>query len=148
MTMKSCFIIRSPHGNSRICMEEDGFCKLSSYIREQYPDSKVVVISDGNVAPLFHDQIKACLPEAMIIVVEPGEKSKTMKVTEVICEDMLENGFSRDTVVIGLGGGMITDLAGFVASIYMRGVPFIAMPTTLLSMIENIPVRSWTCHEL
>jgi len=134
--MKSCFIIRSSQGNSRICMERDSFYKLNEYIHKNHPESKVVVISDGNVAPLFHDEVKKYLPEAMMIVVEPGEKSKTMKVAEAICSDMLENGFARNTVVIGLGGGMITDLSGFVASIYMRGVPFIAMPTTLLSMID------------
>lgn len=134
--LQHCFIIRSPHGNSKICMEADGFCKLHNYIHEHHKEAKIVVITDGNVAPIFHDRIKGCLPEAMIIVVEPGEKSKTMKVAEQLCQDMLEDGFTRNSVVIGLGGGMITDLAGFVASIYMRGVPFIAMPTTLLGMID------------
>lgn len=134
--LQHCFIIRSPHGNSRICMEEDGFCKLHEYIKEHHKDARVAVITDGNVAPIFHDRIKACLPEATIIVVEPGEKSKTMKVAETLCEDLLEDGFARNSVIIGLGGGMITDLAGFVASIYMRGVAFIAMPTTLLGMID------------
>ena len=134
--MKQCFIIRSPHGDSRICMEEDGFCKLEEYIREHYPKAHVAVITDGNVAPLFHDRIKKCMPEAMIIQVEPGEQSKTMKVAEAICEDLLDANFPRNSVIIGLGGGMITDLAGFVASIYLRGVTYIAMPTTLLSMID------------
>ncbi len=134
--LRHCFIIRSPHGNSRICMEEDGFCKLREYIDEHHSEARVVVITDGNVAPIFHDRIKNCLPEAMIVVVEPGEKSKTMKVAETLCEDLLENGFARNSVIIGLGGGMITDLAGFVASIYMRGVAFIAVPTTLLGMID------------
>lgn len=134
--MKHCFIIRSPHGNSKICMEEDGFCKLSDYIYEHHKEAKVAVITDANVAPIFHDRIKACLPDAMIIVVPAGEKSKTMKVAEAICEDLLEAGFHRNSVIIGLGGGMITDLAGFVASIYMRGVTFVAMPTTLLAMID------------
>ncbi|MFH0838178.1 MAG: 3-dehydroquinate synthase [Patescibacteria group bacterium] len=134
--LQHCFIIRSPHGNSRIYMEEDGFCKLRSYIDEHYKETRIAVITDGNVAPIFHDRIRTCLPEAMIVAVEPGERSKTMKVAEQLCQDLLEDGFTRNSVVIGLGGGMITDLAGFVASIYMRGVPFIAMPTTLLGMID------------
>lgn len=134
--LQHCFIIRSPHGNSKICMEEDGFCKLYEHIKEHHKDARVAVITDGNVAPIFHDRIKACLPDAMIIVVEPGEMSKTMKVAETLCQDLLEDGFARNSVIIGLGGGMITDLAGFVASIYMRGVTFIAMPTTLLGMID------------
>lgn len=134
--MQHCFIIRSPHGDSRICMEEDGFCKLADYFYENHRDAKIAIITDGNVAPLFHDRIKKCLPNALIIVVEPGEKSKTMKVAEQLCEDLLEEGFTRNSVIVGLGGGMITDLAGFVASIYMRGVAYIAMPTTLLSMID------------
>ncbi len=134
--MKQCFIIRSPHGDSRICMEEDGFCKLEEYIREKHPKANVAVITDGNVAPIFHDRIKKCMPEAMIIQVKPGEESKTMQVAEAICEDLLDAGFARNSVIIGLGGGMITDLAGFIASIYMRGVTYIAMPTTLLAMID------------
>lgn len=134
--MKRCFIIRSPHGNSRICMERNGLKWIHSYIKKYYKKARVAVITDGNVAPLFHDKIKKYLPEATLIVVEPGERSKTMKVAETLCEDLLENGFARNSVIIGLGGGMITDLAGFVASIYMRGVTFIAMPTTLLAMID------------
>jgi len=134
--LQHCFIIRSPHGHSRICMEEDGFCKLHDYIHEYHKEAKIAVITDSNVAPIFHDRIKDCLPEATIIVVEAGEKSKTMKVAETLCQDLLEDGFTRNSVIIGLGGGMVTDLAGFVASIYMRGVSFIAMPTTLLGMID------------
>ena len=134
--LKHCFVIRSPHGNSRICMEDDGFLKLHHYLSEQYSGAKVVVITDANVAPIFHDRLKKKLPEAMIIVVEPGDQSKSMKVAEALCSDLLEAGFGRNSVVIGLGGGMITDLAGFVASIYMRGIAYIAVPTTLLGMID------------
>ena len=99
--LQHCFIIRSPHGNSRICMEEDGFCKLRSYINEHYKEAKVAVITDANVAPIFHNRIKACLPEAVIIVVEAGERSKTMKVAETLCQDLLEN-FSDEQVVRAL----------------------------------------------
>lgn len=134
--MKHSFIIRSPHGYSRICIEKDVFRKLGDYLKEKHEKAQVAVITDGNVASLFHDKIKKCLPEATLLVVEPGETSKSMKVAEALCSDLLDQGFARDTVIIGLGGGMISDLAGFVASIYMRGVPFISIPTTLLAMID------------
>lgn len=131
-----CFIIRSPHGDSRIHMEKNSFHKLRSYIGEYHKNARIAVMTDGNLAELCHDKIKSFLPEADIFVVEPGEKTKTMKVAEALCEDLLEAGFTRGDVVIGLGGGMITDLAGFVASVYMRGMPFIAVPTSLLAMID------------
>lgn len=110
--------------------------ELQKYLDKHHKGGRVAVISDTNVAGIYHDRIKSALPEADIFVTEAGEKSKTMKVAEALCADLLEAGFTRKDVVVGLGGGMITDLAGFVASVYMRGVPFIAMPTTLLAMID------------
>lgn len=96
----------------------------------------MAVITDSHVADLYHDKIKSCLPEADMFVVEAGEKSKSMKVAEALCEDLLEAGFGRKDVVVGLGGGMVTDLAGFVASVYMRGMFYIAVPTSLLAMVD------------
>lgn len=121
---------------SQISIEVNAFSGLRELIKKHHKEARVAVITDSNVAGLYHDKIKACLPEADMFVVEAGEKSKSMKVAEALCEDLLEAGFGRRDVVVGLGGGMITDLAGFVASVYMRGVPYIAVPTTLLAMVD------------
>jgi len=130
------FTIKSPFGLSKISIEDNGLQKLGAYIAEHHQEARIAVITDNNVAELYHDKIKSSLPNADIFVVEASEKSKSMKVAEALCEDLLEVGFGRNDVVVGLGGGMVTDLAGFVASVYMRGVPYVVVPTTLLSMID------------
>lgn len=71
-----------------------------------------------------------------ILLVPSGEKAKTREVKQQIEDQLLEKGFGRDTVIIAVGGGAILDLAGFVASTYMRGVDLILVPTTLLAMVD------------
>ena len=134
--MKDILTIKSAQGNSEIHIVGNAFTALKQSIKSGYKDVRIAVITDTNVAELYHDQIHKALPEADILVVEAGEKSKTMQTAEVLCEDLLENGYGRDSVIIGFGGGMVTDLAGFVASIFMRGVDYIAVPTSLLAMVD------------
>lgn len=134
--MKNTLTIKSSQGNSDIRIVSNAFTALKQSIKNNYKDVRIAVITDTDVAKFYHDQIHKALPEADILVVETGEKSKTMRTAEVLCEDLLENGYGRDSLVIGLGGGMVTDLAGFVASIFMRGVDYIAVPTSLLAMVD------------
>lgn len=122
--------------NSKITVTDHGLRELREHLNARHKNARVAVITDSHVAELYHDQIKSALPEADLMVIEAGEQSKSMKVTEALCQDLLEEGYTRSDVVVGLGGGMVTDLAGFVASIYMRGLPYIAVPTTLLAMID------------
>jgi 3-dehydroquinate synthase len=73
----------------------------------------------------------------MLIAVPPGEKSKTLKQVGAICEQMIAAGLDRQSFVIGLGGGVIGDISGFVAAIYHRGIPHVQIPTTLLAMVDS-----------
>ncbi len=134
--MKSCFIIRSIHGNSKICMTPNGLKAMQKYIRKHHKKAKIAVITDANLAALVHGKIQKNIPEAMLMVVEANEKSKSMKTAEALCSDLLDHGFNKNDVIIGLGGGMITDLAGFVAGIFRHGTHYMAMPTSLLAMID------------
>ena len=68
--------------------------------------------------------------------VEPGENAKNLKTSNHIWEFLTDNGFKRNDLIINLGGGMVSDLGGFVASTYMRGIKFINIPTTLLGMVD------------
>jgi pentafunctional AROM polypeptide len=70
-------------------------------------------------------------------VIASGESSKCRRVKEDIEDFLISNGFNRDSCIIALGGGVIGDLAGFVASTYMRGIPFVQIPTTLLAMVDS-----------
>lgn len=102
---------------------------------------KAYIVTDSNVAPLYLDEVTAQLDplftEISTCVIEAGEQSKTLRSAETIIKDMIEKGFARDDLIIALGGGVIGDLSGFCAAVYMRGIDFIQIPTTLLSQIDS-----------
>ena len=72
-----------------------------------------------------------------LITIPAGEKSKTLEQAGAICDQMIAAGLDRQSFVIGLGGGMIGDISGFVAAIYHRGIPHVQIPTTLLAMVDS-----------
>jgi len=102
---------------------------------------RCAVISDTNVAALFADRAKQSLTSAgfqpTLITVPAGEKSKTLEQAGVVCDQMIAAGLDRQSFVIGLGGGVIGDISGFVAAIYHRGIPHVQIPTTLLAMVDS-----------
>lgn len=101
---------------------------------------RLFVVSDRRVARLYADQVTRSLAAAgyrpSLLTVSPGERSKTWPVVERLARRLLELGADRQTALIALGGGVVGDLTGFLASIFMRGVPFIQVPTTLLAMVD------------
>ena len=100
-----------------------------------------VIVSDTNIAPEYADVLKQSLTSAefrsMVITIPAGEKSKTLEQAGAICDRMITAGLDRQSFVIGLGGGMIGDISGFVAAIYHRGIPHAQIPTTLLAMVDS-----------
>ncbi len=114
---------------------------LGNRLAEITPIRSAALIADSNVAPLHAERVTASLEEAGFAIAafsfEAGEESKSMSQAESLHGALAEYRFARDTVVVALGGGVTGDLAGFVASTYMRGVPFVQVPTTLLSMIDS-----------
>lgn len=101
---------------------------------------KFAVITDSNVRELYADRICGMLEEAgyqvQIFSFPAGERSKTRETKAALEDAMLEAGFRRDCCVIAVGGGVVTDLAGFLAGTYGRGVPFINYATTLLAAAD------------
>ena len=110
-------------------------------IKERLAPARCATISDTNVGPRFAVQLQNSLRaagfEPTLITVRAGEPSKTLEQAGVICEQMLEAGLDRQSFVIGLGGGVIGDLSGFVAAIFERGIPHAQIPTTLLAMVDS-----------
>lgn len=110
-------------------------------IKEKLTPSRCAIISDTSVAPLFAGKIQKSLAsagfESALITVPAGEHSKTLEQAGSVCEEMLRAGLDRQSFVIGLGGGVIGDLSGFVAGIFQRGVPHVQIPTTLLAMVDS-----------
>ncbi len=101
---------------------------------------KFAVITDTNVYPLYAkpiaDLMKSRGFDCDVFVFEAGEKSKTRETKAIIEDEMLSKGYRRDCCIIAVGGGVVTDLAGFIAGTYGRGVPFINYATTLLAAAD------------
>lgn len=114
--------------------------KAFEEIFEEYKDYKIAIINDSNVERIYRNKILQILDKkdrVFILSFKAGEESKNRKTKEELEDRLFELGFGRDTLVIALGGGVTGDLAGFIAATYMRGVPFIQIPTTLLSQVDS-----------
>jgi 3-dehydroquinate synthase len=102
---------------------------------------KALIISDTNVGPLYSNEIIKALSENNIgirtILIDPGESSKTIEKAMDIYTTALNFRMDRDSLFIALGGGVVGDLAGFTASTYMRGVPYLQIPTSLLAQVDS-----------
>lgn len=96
------------------------------------PEGKTFIITDTNVMALYGAQF----PEAGVFEIFPGEGSKTMRVVEDICGWLLESGADRSSFILGIGGGVVCDVAGLVASVYMRGLKHAFVSSTLLSQVD------------
>ncbi len=99
------------------------------------------LITDRNVAALYANQASTSLENSGFRVsshlVEPGEPSKSFNAATELCEDFARHGVNRQSFVVALGGGVIGDLAGFVASIYNRGIPIVQLPTTVMAQVDS-----------
>ena len=100
-------------------------------------DRRVAVVTDSGVPAQYAQRVADQCKDARIITVPQGEASKSFKILETVLRQMLEFNMGRGDLVIAVGGGVVGDLAGFAASIYMRGIDFINCPTTTLSMIDS-----------
>jgi 3-dehydroquinate synthase len=112
---------------------------LALFLTENYPNAVIYVLVDSNTLthcfPILAEAIPQ-LQEVELIEVEPGEESKELEICAHIWQTLSEQQADRSALLINLGGGMITDLGGFVASIYKRGIDFINVPTSLLAQVD------------
>lgn len=104
-------------------------------------EKEVFIVSDKNVYNLYGRYLKELLCSSgfgiKTFVIEPGEKSKSWEQASSILDKMLSSNLGRKSPVIALGGGVVGDLAGFIAALYRRGVPFIQVPTSLLAQVDS-----------
>ncbi|MFI3114928.1 MAG: 3-dehydroquinate synthase [Clostridia bacterium] len=126
--------INLEHKSYDILMEKDIIKSIRSYFDF---DRKVLIITDKGVPASYLDTVFLQCPHAYTFVIPMGEQSKSLDMHKQISEFMLEKGFSRKDLIIALGGGVVGDLSGFVASTYMRGIEYISIPTTALSQIDS-----------
>ncbi|MCM8832494.1 MAG: 3-dehydroquinate synthase, partial [Candidatus Omnitrophica bacterium] len=102
--------------------------------------NKIIILSDENVYPIYGNIIKKSIEKfgkkVNEIVIPAGEKEKNFKTVIKIIKNLLNLNINRSDLILNLGGGVISDIGGFVASIYMRGITYANVPTTLLSQVD------------
>ncbi|MGQ9733150.1 MAG: 3-dehydroquinate synthase, partial [Candidatus Zipacnadales bacterium] len=120
---------------------ENALERLQALIPAQAQDQRAAVVADNTTAGLYGDRVVTALQgggwDVELLMVPPGEASKTPDKAVELCGRLAQAGFDRSSTVFALGGGVIGDLAGFVAAIYMRGIPFVTLPTTLLAQVDS-----------
>lgn len=104
-------------------------------------NGKAAIITDSNVCPLYAERLVQSLQDAeyeySLHVFEAGEQSKNLGTIETLVNEMAAQGHDRTSFVVALGGGVVGDMAGFIASIYYRGIPFVQIPTTVMAQVDS-----------
>ena len=104
-------------------------------------EGKAALITDTNVYPQYGERVKRSLEDAdyavSVHVVDAGEKSKSLDTVSRVVEEMVHAGHDRTSFVVALGGGVMGDLAGFIASIYYRGIPYVQIPTSVMAQVDS-----------
>ena len=135
--------IRIQAGRSYTVMVGGGIrTQAGRMIADTLPEAaSTVIISDTNVAPLYLEQIKDTIEQAGLSVyskvIPAGEASKNLSVYSEILSFLAEQKLSRSDVIVALGGGVVGDLVGFAAATFLRGVPYVQIPTSLLAMVDS-----------
>lgn len=101
------------------------------------PRGRVFVITSDQLRDRFGERVAASFPDAGIITFEEGEAHKTLATANAIITELLERGAKRDSLAVVVGGGMIGDTAGFAASVFLRGIDLVHVPTTLLAQVDS-----------
>ena len=126
--------------HSRVLIARGGLARLGAFVRATTRARRVVLVSDVRVGRLYGAAAGRSLARAGIaldcVTVAPGEAAKRVRVLERVWEALAASGLGRDGAVVALGGGVVGDLAGFAAATWLRGVPWVAVPTTLLAQVD------------
>ncbi len=138
MPVKPGLVVKHANGHYPIFLES-GLCeRAGTHIEVLSGAGRLVVISDSNVLKLYGECfLKSCESDPVVLEIAPGETSKSLEQYSRICNRLIDESLGRRTLIVALGGGVIGDLAGFVAATYLRGVRVIQVPTTLLSQVDS-----------
>jgi len=123
-----------------VVIEPGALSRLGELAAEAAPAHRYAIIADASVADLYGSRVRAAFERAEqrvdLFTFEAGGANKTVATWASLTDALLDAGFGRDSAVVGLGGGVAGDVAGFTAATYMRGVPVVQVPTSLLAMVD------------
>ena len=135
-----CYHVRGMGQGYDVLVRENGLDGLGKVLKLRGLGGPVLVVSDTNVAPLYTEEIISSLKAlgyiASSITIPAGEEYKTLDMVSSLWNECVEAGLDRKSTILALGGGVVGDLAGFTASTFMRGMPWVNVPTTVVSMVD------------
>ncbi|MGL9728318.1 3-dehydroquinate synthase [Enterococcus sp. DIV0756] len=128
-----------PGKSYEIIIKRYALDSVGEWIDSLWQNKKIAIISDENVFPIYGENIQQQLTnyEVCHYSVPAGESSKSLEMANAIYDFLADNQFTRSDAIIALGGGVVGDLASFVASTYMRGIAFVQIPTSLLAQVDS-----------
>ena len=130
-----------PENSYQIEIGQDISGKVRAYFESAGFSARSLIVTDSNVGRLYENQVEEVLRSAGLSVetyrIPAGESSKCLAEAEKIYTRAIANGLDRGSVICALGGGVVGDMAGFVAATYMRGIPYVQMPTSLLAQVDS-----------
>lgn len=122
--------------DSQIFLSQNPDSDIKDILKALHPD-KIAIVTDCNVMPLIEKIIPGIFSETDVIVaLKAGEENKNLESIEEIWHKMQDSGFTRNSIVINIGGGVVTDIGGFAAATFKRGIRFINLPTTVMGMAD------------
>ncbi len=125
----------------RIGIGREFLADAAKYVKWEHPGGKVLILTDDEVAEYYSEPVSESFEEegyeAHVFVIPSGEQSKVLQMAEEIYCGLSELEFDRSDMIVALGGGVVGDLAGFIASTYMRGIDYVQIPTSLLAMVDS-----------
>ena len=133
--------VNLPHHPYDILIEKGSLSQAGNWLSQLWQPQKVVIVTDNRVARLYAEKVKLSLEEVgfevFIFDFLEGEASKNLKTVNKAYEFLVKVGLTRSDGIVALGGGVVGDLAGFVASTYMRGIHFVQIPTSLTAQVDS-----------
>lgn len=126
--------VKTNTGEYNIYLEKGALAKVGTLLNL---NRKVLIVTDSGVPEIYSKTVANQCKEPFIVTINQGEASKNFDNFKMLLSQMVQNGFTRTDCVVAVGGGVVGDLSGFVASSFMRGVDFYNIPTTVLSQVDS-----------
>lgn len=123
----------------QVVVDNNALAQLGVYLDDRIGQKKVFILTDENTNRYCLPVLKSHLPGlagAIVVVMPAGEDHKSLSVLESLAMQLLQHGADRSSLLINLGGGVVGDVGGLLASLFMRGIPFVQVPTSLMAMVD------------
>jgi 3-dehydroquinate synthase len=128
--------VQAPNAEYSIYVGSGWLDVLPDLLAQRMLNGKVAFVTNTTLAPLYGDKLRKSVPNSVVITVPDGEQHKTLDTVRTLYDSFLAAGLDRKAVIVAFGGGVIGDMVGFAAATYLRGVAFVQIPTSLLSMVD------------